>query len=112
MERQDWLALLEDLASKKMNFLGIGLYRCITCGGDQKKIAPIARKRQNARIALMAHCERAKEKFAAEALAMRNHPIFMQMFYDIATYIENAEEPKLDLMDVSGIMSQKSSDLR
>lgn len=84
----------------------------LTQSGDQKQIAPLARARQHARLALMAHYQRTKEKFTLEALMMRNQSIFMQMFADIADYIETADDPKLDLMDVSGIMSKRFFDLR
>ena len=84
----------------------------LTQSGDQKKIAPMARQRQHARLALMAHYQSTKEKFTLEALMMRNQSIFMQMFADIAAYIETTDEPRLDLMNVAGIMSQRFFDLR
>ncbi len=104
-ECENYLCLVEDwITLLKMYDL--------TQGGDQKKIAPLARARQHARLALMAHYQRTKEKFTLEALMMRNQSIFMQMFADIADYIETTDEPTLDLMDVSGIMSQRFFDLR
>ena len=90
---EDWLTLLT-------------IYD-LTQGGDQKKIAPLARARQNAHLALMAHYEQVKETFANEALLLRNQSIFMQMFSDFADYIENTEEPQLDLMNVKDIMSDR-----
>jgi len=95
---EDWLAFLE-------------IYD-LTKSGDQKAIAPIARERQNARLALMATCEQVKEKWVQQAATMRNQSVFMQIFADIATYIENAEEPALDLMDITPIMSKENWMLR
>lgn len=95
---EDWLTLLK-------------IYD-LTVKGDQKRIAPMARSRQKAHLALMAHCEQVKEKFSLEALFMRNQSIMMQMFADIAAYIETTDDPRLDVMDVSGIMSRRFYDLR
>ena len=84
----------------------------LTQGGDQKKIAPMARARQQARLALMAHLETAKEKWVVEALAMRNHTIFMQLFTDIANTVEASADPKIDLMDASTFASERFFYLR
>ena len=95
---QDWLTLLE-------------IYD-LTQGGDQKQIAPLARERQQARLALMAHCEKVKELWACQGATMRNHSLFMQMFTDIATYVETTDDPQLDLMDITPIASQRLQSLR
>lgn len=95
---EDWLAFLE-------------IYD-LTQSGDQKKIAPIARARQNARLALMERCEQTKEKFVQRGATMRNQSIFMQTFADIADYIENTDAPKLDLMDITTITSPELRNIR
>lgn len=95
---EDWLALLE-------------IYD-LTQSGEQKAIAPIARQRQNARLSLMTVCEQVKEKWAQKGATMRNHSIFMQIFADIATYIETADAPQLDLFDITPIMSKENWMLR
>lgn len=95
---EDWLAFLK-------------IYD-LTQSGDQKKIAPIARKRQQARLALMAHCEQVKEKWAQRGATMRNLSVVMQIFADIANYVEAADEPQLDLMDITPIMSKENFMLR
>ena len=91
---EDWLAFLEiyDLTQK----------------GEQKAIAPIARARQNARLSLMTLCEQVKEEWVCKAATMRNHSVFMQVFADIAGYIETTDEPQLDLFDIRPIMSKEN----
>ena len=95
---EDWLALLRmyDLA----------------LAGECKAIAPIARERQQARLDLMAHMEGCRRKFAREALAMRNQSIFMQMFNDIAEYVEKNDDPKLDMLNLNNIFSERFWSLR
>ena len=95
---EDWLALME-------------IYD-LTQGGDQKKIAPIARKRHAARLETMALMERTKEKWAREGAAMRDLSVLMQVFDDIVKYIESTDDPKLDLMDITPIMSPESFAVR
>lgn len=95
---EDWLAFLE-------------IYD-LTQGGDQKVIAPIARERQNARLSLMTLCEQVKEDWVCKAATMRNHSVFMQIFADIAGYIEATDDPKLDLFDIRPIMSKENWMLR
>ena len=90
---EDWMTILE-------------IYD-LTQGGDQKQIAPLARERQAARLALMEQCEQVKEQWVLQAATMRNHSVFMQMFADIAAYIENTDEPKLDLADITAITSKE-----
>ena len=63
-----------------------------------------------ARLALMAHLETAKEKWVVEALAMRNHSIFMQMFTDIANTVEAGKT--VDLLDASTFGSERFFYLR
>lgn len=84
----------------------------LTQGGDQKKIAPIARARQQARLALMLHCEQTKEEWVCKAATMRNQSVFMQIFADIANYIENADQPQLDLLNIKPICSKENLMLR
>ena len=95
---EDWQTLLEmyDLTQK----------------GDYAPIASLARERQNARIALMELCEQTKEAFVVRAATMRNHSVFMQFFADIAIYLETADAPQLNLLDITSIMSQESWMLR
>lgn len=95
---EDWIALLE-------------IYD-LTQSGDQKAIAPIARGRQNARLSLMTLCEQVKEQWVCKAATMRNHSVFMQNFADIAAYIENTDDPQLDLMDIRAIMSKENFMIR
>lgn len=84
----------------------------LTQTGDQKKIASIARARQNARLELMSLCEQVKEKFVVQAATMRNHSVFMQTFADIADYIESTDTPELNLMDITTITSPELRNLR
>jgi len=92
---EDWLAIFEmyDLA----------------LAGAQKDIAPIARTRQQARLDLMARCEKVKERCIAEAGALRLHSIFMQFFADVAQYVEGKN---LNMEDLSGVLSERSWWLR
>jgi hypothetical protein len=90
---EDWMTILE-------------IYD-LTQGGDQKKIAPLARERQAARLELMELCEQVKEQWVLQAATMRNHSVFMQMFADIAAYIENTDAPALDLKDITAITSKE-----
>jgi hypothetical protein len=84
----------------------------LTQGGDQKKIAPIARERQQARLALMEHCEQTKEDWVCKAATMRNQSVFMQVFADIAAYIENTDKPQLDLLKIKPICSKENLMIR
>ncbi len=95
---EDWLAFLKiyDLIQK----------------GDQKKIAPIAKARKEARLALMLRCEQVKEPWVQRGAMMRNQSVFMQIFADIEAYINSTDEPKLDLMDITPIMSKENRMLR
>ena len=95
---EDWLAFLK-------------IYD-LTQNGDQKKIAPIAKARKEARLALMLHCEQAKELWAQRGAAMRNLSVVMQIFADIENYINSTEKPKLDLLDITPIMSKENFMLR
>jgi hypothetical protein len=90
---EDWITILE-------------IYD-LTQSGDQKQIAPLARARQAARLALMEQCEQVKEQWVLQAATMRNHSVFMQMFADIAAYIEATENPQLDLADITAITSKE-----
>ena len=95
---EDWIAFLE-------------IYD-LTRSGDQKAIAPIARERQAARLELMSECEQVKEDWVCKAATMRNHSIFMQSFADIAAYVENTEDPKVDLFDIRPLMSKENFMIR
>ena len=95
---EDWLAIFEiyDLTQK----------------GEQKIIADIARERMQARMDLIARGERDKEHCVAKSMALRQHSIFMQGFADVADYVENTDEPKLDLMNVREVLGETSFWLR
>ena len=95
---EDWQTLLEiyDLTQK----------------GDYSPIASLARERQNARLSLMALCEKTKEAFVVRSATMRNHCVFMQFFADIAVYLETTNTPRLNLLDITPIMSPESWMLR
>ncbi|NLZ70604.1 MAG: hypothetical protein GX907_04650 [Clostridiaceae bacterium] len=95
---EDWLAILE-------------MYD-LTQNGEMNSVIPIARGRQQARLELMVFCERAKEKFMVRSLTMRIHSIFMQMFADIADYVESGAEPRLDLLQMRNVLSDTSWWLR
>lgn len=95
---EDWMAFLK-------------IYD-LTQGGDQKEIAPIARARQAARLALMELCEQTKEDWACKGATMRNHSVFMQTFADIAAYIESTDAPQLDLLNIKPIMSKENHMIR
>ena len=84
----------------------------LTQQGQYRALAPIALERRQARLDLMAHCERAKETFIVEALTMRNHSIFMQLFHDIARHVQTAADPALDLMDLTGVTGKQFAALR
>ena len=104
-ECHNYIVLMEDWES----FLKI---YDLTQGGDQKKIAPIARKRQQERLALMEHCEHTKEDWVCKAATMRNLSVFMQIFADIAAYIESTDAPALDLLNIKPICSKENLMLR
>ena len=95
---EDWMAFLK-------------IYD-LTQGGDQKKIAPIAKARKEERLALMLRCEQTKEVWAQRGATLRNQSVFMQTFADIENYINSTEKPKLDLMDITPIMSKENFMLR
>lgn len=95
---EDWLAIFEmyDLARN----------------GQAEVVAPIARARQQARLDIMARCEKVKERCIAEAGALRLHSIFMQFFADVAQYVESGSAPELDMENLSGVLSERSWWLR
>lgn len=104
-ECENYLCLAEDwLAILKMYDL--------TKSREYDNIAYFAHERYEARIKLMEHCEEVKDKYSREALTMRNHSIFMQMFADIENYIKNTEKPQFDLLNASPIFSKKFFELR
>lgn len=57
-------------------------------------------------------CEDTKEKFVAEAMTMRQHSIFLQLFEDIAAWCEKNPEEKLDLLNMRHVLSDRSWWLR
>lgn len=95
---EDWLAIFEmyDLARN----------------GQGEVVAPIAIARRQARLDLMARCEQVKERCIAEAGALRLHSIFMQFFTDVAQYVEDGNGVKLDMENLSGVLSKRSWWLR
>jgi hypothetical protein len=104
-ECRNYLVLVEDwMALMKIDDLSLS--------GEVDAIAPIARERQAARTALMTLCEQVKEDWVCKAATMRNHSVFMQSFADIATYMETTENPTLDLLDITGIMSRENRMIR
>lgn len=50
--------------------------------------------------------------FCGTSMALRRHAIFARLFADIADYIENTENPALDLMNVRDILGDTSFWLR
>ena len=104
-ECENYLCLAEDwLAMLKMYDL--------SQAGDPKPIAKLARERVAARLQMMQHCEDVKEKYICEGLLMRNHSIFLQMFIDIANYVENTPEPQINMEDTNAFMSERFYRLR
>lgn len=95
---EDWIALLQ-------------MYD-MTREGNYAPIAPLARKRYAARLETMAFLEKTKEKWAAEGAAMRDLSVLLQVFKDIADYLESTTDPKLDLLDLTPIMSKESWNIR
>lgn len=84
----------------------------LTQSGEIKAIAPIARACYERRLSVMKMCEQVKEKWAREGAAMRDLSVLLQAFADIADYIERTEDPHLDLMDITPIMSKESWEVR
>ena len=104
-ECRNYLVLVEDwMALMKIDDL--------SRSGEAAAIAAIAKERQAARTALMTLCEQVKEDWVCKAATMRNHSVFMQTFADIAAYMETAENPTLDLLDITGIMSRENHMIR
>jgi hypothetical protein len=95
---QDWLAILQ-------------MYD-MTQEGCFQDIAPLARERYYARLETMRLMEQVKEKWAREGAAMRDLSVLLQVFKDIADYIESTDDPKLDLLDLTPIMSKESWNIR
>ncbi len=60
----------------------------------------------------MAEFEKVKTLWEARGAGLRNQAVWMQMFADIANYIENTDEPQLDLIDIRPIMSNEHWMLR
>ena len=95
---EDWLAIFE-------------MYDALN-DGDNATAAAIARARAWERIALMRCCEDTKEKFVAEAMTMRQHSIFLQLYEDIAAWCEQHPTEKLDLLNMRHVLSDRSWWLR
>lgn len=94
------------------DFLTLLRMHDLSLEGSYDAIAKLARQRQAARVEQMKLCKQAKEEFICKALTMRNLSIYMQMFCDIADYIEKTPNPSLDFKDLMPIMSEKSLHLR
>ena len=60
----------------------------------------------------MLHCENTKESWVCKAATMRNLSVFMQVFADIAAYIESTDEPQLDLLHIKPICSKENLMIR
>ena len=84
----------------------------LTQAGQQKKILSIAKKRYDARIALMKRCQHVKEDWVQKGATMRNLSVFMQIFADIVKYMESTDEPQLNMLDLRPIMSPENRMLR
>lgn len=95
-----------------MDFLTLLQMHDLVQAGDYEAIAPLARQREKARLDQLAMCEQAKEKFIVKAVTMRNVCVYMQIFRDIAEYLERTEAPVLDMTDLRPIMSRRSMSLR
>ena len=95
---EDWLAILEmqDLCQ----------------AGQYTAVAEIAQNRYDARLEVMTMCQQVKERFVMEAMAMRQHSIFLQMFADIADYASRPNEGCWDMTDIRKILSDWSFWLR
>ena len=95
---EDWLAIFE--------------MHDVLQSGDNATAAAIAQGRSWERIALMRCCEDTKEKFVAEAMTMRQHSIFLQLFEDIAAWCREHPTEKLDLLNMRHVLSDRSWWLR
>lgn len=94
------------------DFLTLLRMHDLSLDGDYAAIAKLARQRQAARTEQIKLCKQAKEEFICKALSLRNLSIYMQIFCDIADYIESTPNPSLDFKDLMPIMSEKSLHLR
>lgn len=95
---EDWLAILEMYDLCKANRF--------------QQVAQIAGTRKQARLALIAQCERVKERCIAESGALRLHSIFMQFFADVEDYIRNNPDKDLDMLNLRSVLSARSWWLR
>ena len=95
---QDWIAILQMYDRIQKN--------------DYSRIGDIAKARYAARLETMAFLEKTKEKWAREGAAMRDLSVLLQVFKDIADYLESTTDPKLDLLDLTPIMSKESWNIR
>ena len=80
--------------------------------GQAEAVVPVALARQQARLDIMARCEQVKERCIAEAGALRLHSIFMQFFADVAEYAQSENAQKLDMENISEVLSERSWWLR
>jgi hypothetical protein len=69
-------------------------------------------ERKQARLDLIAHCQKMKERFVAESGALRLHSIFLQFFADLADYVQTEGNAALDMLDVREVLSPRSWWLR
>lgn len=104
-ECENYLSLVE-------NWRGLLEIYDLTQSGDQKQIIPIARRCIDTQLAVMRHCEEATEKWVQRGAIMRNHSVLLAIFQDVLKYVESTDEPKLDLMDITAIMSEEHKMLR
>lgn len=95
-----------------MDFLTLLQMDDLARAGEYEAISKLARERAQARRDQLAMCEQTKEKFIVKAVTMRNVCVYMQSFLDIADYVENTEDPQLNVLDMRHIMSQHNKHLR
>lgn len=95
---EDWIAILD-------------MYD-MTQEDNYSDMADLAKQRYAARLETMALLEQTKEKWAREGAAMRDLSVLLQVFKDIADYLESTDDPKLDLFDLTPIMSKESWNIR
>lgn len=95
---QDWLAIL------KMHDL---------CqAGQAEKILPIAESRYQARLELMKLWQQHKERCVAEGMGLRQQNIFLQLFRDLADYVQQNPDQPLSMTDLHHTLSQRALWLR
>ena len=104
-ECQNYLCLSED-------FIALLQMYDMTQQNDYPGVLELARERYAARLETMTLLENTKEKWAREGAAMRDLSVLMQVFKDIINYLESADDPQLNLLDITPIMSEESWNIR